>query len=124
MRLIDKDELLRELKRRSDEAAEARMTLIAEDFIDLVNDADVVEVPRWIPVTERLPEKAGGYFCVCNDGESGEPYVVIIQYNDEREAFGHEVNVYDSYTLGFVDTDFEEWPVTHWMPIPAAPEAI
>lgn len=91
-------------------------------YEDAEERGEIGRVPRWIPVTERPPEKAGDYLCVCNDGESGEPYVAIIQYNDEREAFGHEVNVYDSYTLGFVDTDFEEWPVTYWMPIPAAPE--
>lgn len=91
-------------------------------YEDAEERGEIGPVPRWIPVTERMPEKAGDYLCVCNDGENGEPYVVIIQYNDEREAFGHEVNVYDSYTLGFVDTDFEEWPVTHWMPLPALPE--
>lgn len=124
MRLIDADALMRELKRRSNQAAEARMGLWEGDFVDLVNDADVVEVPQWIPATERLPEKAGDYLCVCNDGESREPYVVIIQYNDEREAFGHEANVYDPVTFGFVDTEFEEWPVTHWMPLPEPPEVV
>ena len=75
---------------------------------------------RWIPVTERLPEKAGDYLCVCDEGE--EPCIVIIQYNDEQEAFGHEAAVYDPDSLGFVDTEFEKWNVTHWMPIPEPPE--
>ena len=77
-------------------------------------------MPRWIPVTERLPEKAGDYLCVFDEGEG--PCVVIIQYNDEQETFGHEAAVYDPDSLGFVDTEFEKWNVTHWMPLPTTPE--
>lgn len=120
MRLIDKDELLREIKRRSDQAAEARMGLWEGDFVDLVNDAEDFEVPRWIPVTERLPEITGYYLCVCDDGE--DPYVAIIQWDDEQEAFGHEVAVYNPDSLGFEGMEFDKWSVTHWMPLPELPE--
>jgi hypothetical protein len=78
------------------------------------------KMPRWIPVTERMPEKAGDYLCVYDEWEV--PCVAIVPWNDEREAFGHEANVYDPDSLGFVDTEFEEWSVTHWMPIPDAPD--
>ena len=90
---------------------------VAEMFIDPL---PISGDPRWIPVTERLPERAGDYLCVCDDGE--EPYVVIIQYNDEQEAFGHEVVVYDPDSLGFVETEFEKWSVTHWQLLPEPPE--
>lgn len=98
MSLIDKDTLLRELKRRTYEAAEARMTLIAEDFHDLVNDADVVEVPRWIPVTERTPERDA----------------MVLAYFPDMEG-----------TPGRIQTQ-KGWSVTkfctHWMPLPEPPE--
>lgn len=89
-------------------------------YEDAEEHGEIGRVPRWIPVTERLPERAGDYLCVCDDGE--EPYVVIIQYNDEQEAFGHEVVVYDPDSLGFVETEFEKWSVTHWQLLPEPPE--
>ena len=106
MRLIDKDELLHELKRSSDVAAEARMTLIAEDFIDLVNDADVVEVPRWIPVTERLPENTVDVlvFRPKMKIEIG----ISCRINDEWLRYGKDLHGNDV--------------ITHWMPLPEPPE--
>ena len=97
MRLIDADALMRELKHRSDEAAEARMTLIAEDFIELVRDADVVEVPRWIPVTERLPEPDDLVLTYC-PGRKETPSEVVMR--------GWAAMIH----------------ATHWMPLPSAPE--
>lgn len=95
MRLIDADALMRKLKRRSDEAAEARMTLIAEDFVELLRDAGVVEVPRWIPVTERTPEPDDIVLAYCPGRTPGE--VVIRGWVAMIHA-------------------------THWMPLPSAPE--
>lgn len=112
MRLIDKDELLHELKRRSDVAAEARMTLIAEDFIDLVNDADVVEVPRWIPVTERMPDK--------------EEFVLVVvngRWRNIKFVNAAQIAMYDED--GWWIEAYPEWKnpmVSHWMLMPEPPE--
>ena len=109
MSLIDKDTLLRELKRRSYEAAEARMTLIAEDFIDLVNDADVVEVPRWIPTTETMPPDNKRVLAIAE--EYWGNFVIGRYYRGE----GWEFENWDD------DINFT---VTHWLSIPDEPEAI
>lgn len=50
MKLIDADALYAETKKRIAEAHEARMAVVDDDFLDLINDAyvedDVVEVVR------------------------------------------------------------------------------
>ena len=58
---------------------------------------------RWIPVSERLPERGA--------------YLVILQFGSTQM-----VADYDK-VLGWVR--FDGWfltSVTHWMPLPAAPE--
>lgn len=108
MRLIDKDELLRELKRRSDVAAEARMGLWEGDFIDLVNDADVVEVPRWIPVTpETMPPDNKRVLAIAK--EYWGNFVIGRYYREE----GWEFENWDD------DINFT---ITHWLSIPEPPE--
>lgn len=57
--------------------------------------------PRWIPVTERLPEKNGSY--------------LVYVYGDVTEMdfwHGKWHRLRDDYTKA----------VTHWMPIPTPPE--
>lgn len=125
MRLIDADAMKEKLRNNAQKDGNPFIGAIVKLFCTFWDQAPTVEseigrVPRWIPVTERLPEKAGDYLCVCNDGE--EPYVVIIQYSEEQEAFGHEVSIFHPDTLGFVGTEFEEWPVTYWESLPEPPE--
>ena len=62
--------------------------------------------PRWIPVTERLPEKEDRYLCVKRIGISGSVYVAVM--NGDSHGFSME-HIY---------TD----DVTHSMPLPKPPE--
>lgn len=88
--------------------------LAMSECIKNLEAADVIEAPRWIPVTERLPE-----------GEA-------IAFNALKGSYG-----YGEYLIGFVgeakdiesDTGFlceNEMEiltsVTHWMPLPQPPE--
>lgn len=76
------------------------------------------EKQRWIPVTERLPSKNGSYIVHCDD--SCEP-------SDER-IWGDSVVVEASWFFGAWswNENGNEYDldgiVTHWMPLPPAPE--
>ena len=66
--------------------------------------ADGVTIQRWIPVTERLPEddiSSARYLCYANG------YVRILKY----------WRMYKSFEYGG-----KPIKVTHWMPLPEAPE--
>jgi len=74
--------------------------------------ADVVEVrrklqsPRWIPVTERLPEEDGMYLVHGKWSASGR------KVTDTCEFYVH-----DGYFRAAWNFD-----VTHWMPLPEPPK--
>ena len=67
------------------------------------------QVPRWIPVEERLPATDDDVLIVTNN-EFGTGYEVGQGYYDicDEEWFGHAY-------VGTID-------VTHWMPLPKAPK--
>ncbi len=70
-------------------------------------DKAKVDVPSWIPVTERLPEHDGRYICnVKSFSFPGKFYQTILQYVD------------GGFVEGCIYTD----DVTHWMPLPDAPK--
>ncbi len=56
---------------------------------------------RWIPVSERLPEKRGAYYVYLSDDFGFRPDMDFFENGD-----------WNSYTVG---------DVTHWMPPPAEP---
>ena len=102
--MTEKDLLIQELRR---ENAELR-----------------ARVPKWIPVTERLPEEDGAYLVttncfgkyqginICWFAKDGETV-------DEYELAGQKYvwYFYDG-EYGYVSTD----SVTHWMPLPEPPK--
>ncbi len=69
--------------------------------------------PRWIPVSERLPEEIGG------------DYLVTIEYKGEIEGVDVATYGLGGYIDGLWDTvndwiegPSELWYVTAWMPLP------
>ena len=68
------------------------------------------QVPRWIPVTERLPEE-GGVFPYVLAKIGGMHYPAIARRSES--------------TSGWVELGdlrlFAAWEITHWMPLPAPP---
>ena len=66
---------------------------------------------RWIPVTERLPERDGKYLCNYHFGEHrNRTFTQVLDYyaTDKAPHFQHE----NSYGM----------KVSHWMPLPAPPK--
>ena len=65
-----------------------------------------IEVPRWIPVTERLPDMWIDVI-IC---DAREDYVTKGFLGDDKKWSENECVMYD----------FDEF--THWMPLPDAPK--
>ena len=96
------------------------------DIFDRVTSS-VEQAPRWIPVTERLPENAKhkGAFC--------PKYYVMTEYGVTEGWYNPDVECWYAL-LWFMDVRFEEWninidkgdipklvknvPVIAWMPLP------
>ena len=76
--------------------------------------------PRWIPCSEKKPDKGGEYLLWGKIDESEEEdYCFIGDYHEFDEVFGTEISNYDPKTLGFIDTEIEEYySVVAWMPLP------
>lgn len=97
------------------------------------------KLPRWIPVTERLPENdvhvllsckcgAGAYVC---DGFHTEKYSTPTQFYEDIDADYNEdtdeyyfpegwwevIKNWDDYSCVAIEDK-----VTHWMPLPKGPE--
>lgn len=66
------------------------------------------EQPRWIPVTERLPAEGERVLAATEGVFSGEAYLT---------CEGVWMRSYGVVWVSLVDR-----PVTHWMPLPDAPE--
>ena len=76
--------------------------------------ANGVTVQKWIPVSERLPEKAGKYLVVTKSCfKKGEIYIQLMWYGAKS---GFHIS----------DPDFGCMKmnkyVTHWMPLPEPPK--
>lgn len=77
----------------------------------------------WIPVKERLPEDDDMRFYMCIAENHEEDLPMFCQY-DREYGFGFWRDIYDSATLGFVDTEFSTndelgyEKVVAWQPLP------
>ena len=103
------------------------------------------QLPRWIPVTERLPKPETDVLAVCN--RNGYIFVVPAIYEDGKMLTqDSKWNWCDIYTYGLYNEEADDYyapegwwenrqfnpddvynnlvdcPVTHWMPLPEPPE--
>ena len=62
-----------------------------------------VTVQEWIPVTERLPDKAGDYLIYATVPFNGRNFIAVMHYDK------------DEYCPIWQDT-------SHWMPLPQPPK--
>lgn len=73
-----------------------------------------VTVQRWIPVTERLPDEAPN----SEGGSSSELVLVVVEDSLGSRFVADDITVHGGEWVNF---QFPEWEVTHWMPLPQAP---
>lgn len=75
--------------------------------------------PRWIPVSEKLPEEDGGYLLFGKIYEDEENYIFIGEYDSCGEQFGIWQEQFDRRTLGCLGSEFFEYSsVIAWQPLP------
>ena len=77
--------------------------------IDDANEANIAlygALPKWIPVTERLPSRAGEYLTMFSKGEVGQNVFLTFRGTPTKWYYNSE------------DTG----EVTHWMPLPEPPK--
>lgn len=72
--------------------------------------AELEAADRWIPVTERLPEKNGRYLVVTNRNQ------MIVNYSVEHQMF----NCHDSFSP--LEAMKLHLDCTHWMSLPVPPK--
>ena len=92
-------------------------------YLELANDKNVPSKNGWIPVSEKLPEDDDMRFYMCIVENHEEDLPMFCQYDSEY-GFGFWHDIYDSTSLGFVDTVFKTndelgyEKVVAWQPLP------
>ena len=108
---------IEELSKRVDES-------IPKDDAEIII-AEVAK-PRWISVTERLPETSGVYLVWMQwdlTDPDDKPSAYPIEYDAEEESFGWWSQHFDPESLGWAGNVFIRYVgVTHWMPLPQPPK--
>ena len=89
----------------------------AEQLIHMLPSVKPQE-PRWIPVSERLPEEYGEYLITWTTSQSERPFIGISEGEDTLE-YDHEHNRFKFEWL--LDDYIKAYPnveVIAWMPLP------
>jgi hypothetical protein len=84
----------------------------AEKAADAVEELlqKMQQLPRWIPVTERLPEKNGPYLCCWKASADEKMHIARIMVWRADTGW---MNAWDEPMSKYV---------THWMPLPESPK--
>lgn len=84
--------------------------------MDALKEKAMQEKPRWIPVTEKLPDRNKPVLVRCANTTISGGYVTHIGSCDSEKFW---------FLRTQPDTNsfpFREWKVTHWMPLPEPPK--
>lgn len=81
---------------------------LEDDALALIQQLEA-QVPKWISVKERLPEKSGYYLCWMPKYETTD----VLHYSAKHMAF----NAFDTTYI-----PESALPATHWMSLPEPPK--
>lgn len=123
MRLIDADKAKEKLRGNAQKDGNPFVGAIVEMFCEFLDQAPTVEdaeergeigrVPRWIPVTERLPKNVNEHLVIVNGVWKN------IHFKNACEMATYSADE------GWILEAFPDWDapvVTYWMPLPEPPE--
>lgn len=86
-----------------------------------IDEMPTVEQSRWIPCSERLPEKSGYYLCTMTEEHAQHPTgLEICEYDEYIEEFGFWYERFDKTSLGSLGSEWEELYVLAWTTLPDA----
>ena len=131
MRLIDADMLTGKVTKWLNPDPNADRMVNIDDIAAsvLMEIEEQPTVPLWISVEDSLPEGGDSRFYMCLVENHLEDPPMFCQY-EEGYGFGFWRDIYDSVTLGFVDSEFETMEdlkyekVLYWMPMIELPEEV
>lgn len=93
-----------------------KMFDVAMDAAEAIQQLEAQQ-PRWISVGERLPGKNGEYLCFFEDEQ-----IASAEFCKEEGGFGWREEYFDIDTMSVTDSEWRNFTVTHWMPLPQSPE--
>ena len=115
MRLIDVDPMREEVLHNW----QNEPVYCANDVLDLIDQQDTVEQPRWVPVTERLPRRRnanGSIYEICNLWHKGG-YATAGRFHWGKMTW--TFMPWDGTRV--ISVPHSKGVITHWQPLPAPP---
>lgn len=131
MRLIDADELIRNLEGIISDYTSNGIypeKFGIDDFIDVVKEIPTLPAPQWIRVEDRMPIEYESVFKKFKSTPKWLAGMYETISNDVNAVVKFEDGTKKIYTLHTADGKWSHLPilgkpiVTHWMPLPELPE--
>ena len=135
---MDVREKLAELFYENNVRCDQKIEGLADDVVDIITNG--VTVQEWIPVTERLPGREGklepwkaynvvvlrshwptSSYDLC-DAPYDEKIVTTARYDSEQKIWHLDWGAQLNALIDIEDSPLNGDYVTHWMPLPPAPE--
>jgi len=92
----------------------------ADRMISIVENMPQLDTfGEWIQVSERYPKETGEYLVWYDCGEDAEKGYAVTDFDEDIGMFGFWNDYYDPHTLGFLDSEFNEFEtVVAWQRLP------
>lgn len=119
MDLISREALINDIKMiETDHPFDDKEDII-EQVLATIDWQRTIEVPQWIPCSERFPEEKGWYHCTCKDNEVWNPNGIVcdLYWYPSLEEFVDNRR-YEMNGLKEIEKFFWTKYVVAWIPLP------